>query len=133
MPEDVFDYVADVTRDVNWRTGITSSGIRSDGPIGVGSVGYDGGHNFEAVWRMTVLEPTRVDWEFIEGPLVGRGGYRLEPVGEGTRFTLFADIRPVGAMRLLGPVFGWMARRWNRADVAKLKHILESDQPQPRE
>lgn len=132
-PEDVLEYVTDVARDANWRTGITDSGLRSEGPVGVGSVGYSGGRSFVAVWRITAVEPTRIDWEFIEGPLKGRGGYRLEPVVEGTRFTLVATIRPVGAMRLLGPVFGWMVRRWNRADVATLKRILESDQTPPKE
>jgi hypothetical protein len=126
-PGDVFEYVADVVRDVDWRAGITDSGIRSGGRLGVGSVGYSAGPGFEAVWQVTTLEPTRVDWEFIEGPLKGRGGYRLETVAEGTRFTLVADVRPRGAMRLLGPVFGLMVRRWNRADVGTLKRILESD------
>ncbi len=131
-PEDVYDYVKDPTRDVNWRTGITDSGMRSDGPAGVGSIGYDGGRNFETVWRVTGLEPTRsVDWEFIEGPLKGRGGYRLEPVATGTRFTLVADVEPLGAMRFLGPVFGWMVRRWNRTDVGTLKRVLESEETPP--
>ncbi len=61
-----------------------------------------------------------------EGPFGGTGGYRLEPVGDGTRFTLLADVEPSGVMRLLGPLFGRMGARQNQADVAKLKSILES-------
>jgi hypothetical protein len=34
-PEEVFKYVADATRDVDWRTGIIDSGMRSEGPVRV--------------------------------------------------------------------------------------------------
>jgi hypothetical protein len=126
-PDEVFAYLSDVGNDVNWRTGIVDSGLRSDGPAGVGSVGYARTGKTEAVYRMTALEPpSRVDWEFVEGPLSGRGGYRLEPAENGTRFTLAADVRPSGPMKLLGPVFTWMVRRWNRSDVEALRTILES-------
>ena len=33
-PADVNEYVAGPTRDVNWRTGTTDSGTRSEGPLG---------------------------------------------------------------------------------------------------
>jgi len=127
-PEEVFDYVADVSHDVNWRTGIVDSGLRSQEPVGVGCVGYDATARFETVWRVTRLDPMRVDWEFIEGPLKGHGGYRLEPDADGTRFTLVADVRPSGPMRLLGPLFGWMVRRQTRADIETLRRILESEE-----
>jgi hypothetical protein len=78
---------------------------------------------------VTTLEPARrVDWQFIEGPLKGRGGYRLEPVTQGTRFTLVADVRSTGVLGRLGPIFGWMVGRWNRADVETLRRILESEE-----
>ena len=125
-PEEVFGYVAELGNDVNWRSGIVDSGWRCDGSVGPGSVGYSRASRFESVWRVTTYEPTaRVDWEFTEGPLKGRGGYRLEPVDGGTRFTLVADIKPFGVMRLLGPAFGWMIRRLNRNDVETLRSILE--------
>jgi hypothetical protein len=38
-PEEVYEYVADASRDVHWRTGIVDSGLRSEGPARVGSVG----------------------------------------------------------------------------------------------
>ena len=126
-PRDVWEYLSDVTNDVNWRTGIVDSGLRSEGPVGLDSVGYAGTGKFETVYRVTTWEPyERVDWEFIEGPLAGRGGYRLEPVDGGTRFTLVGDVQPSGAMRLMGPAFGWMGRRQNGNDVEALRGILET-------
>ncbi len=44
----------------------------------------------------------------------------------GTQFTLVSDVEPTGMYKLLGPLFGWMGRRRNQADVEKLRDILES-------
>ncbi len=92
----------------------------------MGSIGYAATVGFETVYRVTTLEHERIDWEFIDGPFCGYGGYRIEPFGEGTRFTLVADIQPSGLMKLLGPLFGRMVRRRNDKDVATLKRLLES-------
>lgn len=125
-PKKIYDYISDVKNDVHWRSGIDDSGWRSDPPWGLGSVGYAKAGKMETVYRITVLVPfKRVDWEFIEGPFVGRGGFRLEAVEAGTRFTLMADIKPLGRMRLLGPLFYWMGKRSNQKDVETLRKILE--------
>ena len=126
--EEIYAYVIDVSNDVNWRTGVERSGLRSDPPIGVGSIGYVAVGDAEATYEVTVVVPNeRVDWELKTGPYQGFGGYRFEPVEGGTRFTLVArDVKPTGALKLLGPVFGWIARRQNQADVEKLRDILES-------
>ena len=126
-PEEVYEYISDVTNDVHWRNDVDDSGWRSDPPVGPGSVGYAKAGKIETVYRVTVLEPAkRVDWEFIEGPFAGRGGYRLEAVEAATRFTLVADIKPHGMMRLLGPLFYWIGRRSNRKDVDTLRKIMEN-------
>lgn len=125
-PHDVFAYVFDARNDVYWRTAVTGSGLRTPGPAAVGSVGFAVAGSVESVYRITSLEPeTSVDWEFVEGPFGGTGGYRLAAVEGGTRFTLTGDVRPTGALRLLGPVFAWLGRRHNRADVERLRSILE--------
>ena len=125
-PEEVFEYISDVRNDVHWRTGIVESDLRSDPPVGSGSVGFARAGKIETVYKITTFEPgKRVDWEFIEGPFKGHGGYRLESTDSGTRFTLVADIKPSGAMRLLGPLFGRIGRRQNQNDVETLRDILE--------
>ena len=78
-------------------------------------------------WRVDSYDPgTSVDWTLLNGPFVGRGGYRLEPTLCGTQFTLVADVEPSGIYKLMGPLFAWMGRRRNQADVEKLREILES-------
>jgi len=128
----VFTYVNDVSNDVYWRTGVTESGLRSDPPLGPGSIGYARAGDTETEYRIvSYIAGESVDWELVRGPFQGRGGYRLEPVDTGTKFTLLADIEPSGVYKVLGPVFGWMGSRRNQADVDKLREILESTPAQP--
>jgi hypothetical protein len=125
--ETVFAYVNDVSNDVHWRTGITGSGLRSDQSLGLGSIGYARVGDEEFEWRVvSYIAGESVDWELLDGPYTGSGGYRLVPVDSGTQFTLVADVEPVGVYKLLGPLFGWIGRRRNQADVEKLRDILES-------
>jgi hypothetical protein len=127
---DVLAYVLDVSHDPDWRTGVIASGMRSEGPMGIGSVGFArgraGGKVLEAVWTVIeYVDGSLARWEFVSGPYAGTGGYVAQPVEGGTRFTLEADVRPTGLLRMLGPLFTLIGRRQNRADVATLKTILE--------
>ena len=123
----VFAYVIDVSNDVHWRTGVTESGLRSGQTLGPGAIGYTRAGDMETGWRVVSYVPGEsIDWELFSGPFLGRGGYRLASVDGGTQFTLVADIEPTGVYRLLGPLFAWMGRRRNQADVEKLRDILES-------
>jgi hypothetical protein len=120
-------YISDVSNDVHWRTGVTESGLYSDGPLGLGSVGYARAGNKETKWKVvSYIAGTSMDWEFVDGPFKGTGGYRLASVESGTRFTLVADLQPSGVYKLMGPLFDWIGRRQNQADVEKLRDILEA-------
>jgi hypothetical protein len=128
---EVFDYVMDISNDAQWRTGIVEAAYTSDPPLGVGTTGFDrvraNGRDMTAVWTTIEYEPgVLARWTFDSGPLEGSGGYICTPVGESTRFTLEASVRPTGALRFLGPIFGLIARRQNRTDVENLKEILET-------
>mgnify|MGYP001822260841 CR=1 FL=1 len=125
--EAVYAYVSDPANDVNWRTGVTESGLITDPPIVLGSEGFVKAGSKVVRWRVTAIEPgSSVDWELTEGPISGFGGYRLEDVGGSTRFTLVANVKPEGAFRLVGPLFARMGRKQNQADVKKLKGLLEA-------
>ena len=123
----VFAYVKDVSNDANWRAGVDESGWRSGEPLAPGTIGYSRAGSQEIEWKVITYVPgERIEWELLNGPFLGRGGYLLEPVEEGTQFTLLADIKPTGLYRLLGPLFPRMGRKQNQADVEKLRGILES-------
>ena len=123
----VFTYVCNLSNDANWRTGVDESGLQSGETLGPGVIGYTLAGNMKTEWRVvSYVTGESVDWELISGPYKGRGGYRLLPVEGGTQFTLVADVEPSGFYKLLGPLFAWIGRRQNQADVEKLRDILES-------
>ena len=125
--EEVSNYVLDVSNDANWRYGVDASGLRSGDSLQVGSVGFTRVGKAEVEWRVLSLLPgERVEWELLNGPFRGRGGYRFKAVGEGTQFTLVSEVEPTGLYKLLGPLFRRIGRRRNQADVEKLRNILES-------
>jgi hypothetical protein len=81
----------------------------------------------EVDWEVLSAVPGEsVDWELLNGPFKGRGGYRFVPVDGGTQFTLVGEVEPTGLYKLLGPLFAWMGRCRNQADVEKLRDILEA-------
>jgi len=55
--ETVFAYLSDVTNDIHWRTGVTESGLRSNRPLGTGSIGYARAGDMEAEWRVVSYNP----------------------------------------------------------------------------
>ena len=123
----VYAYVINLNNDANWRIGLDESGLRQGETLDVGAIGYSRAGDVEVEWRVETIVPGElVEWELLNGPFLGQGGYRLKPVAGGTEFTLLADVKPAGFYKLLGPLFGRMARQRNQADVEKLKEILES-------
>ena len=130
-PAEVFAYVMDVRHDVDWRTGVVEAAFTTDHELGVGSEGFDrvdaNGRQMTSRWVVTeFVAGSHARWELVEGPISGTGGYICELAEGGTTFTLESHVQPTGAYRMLGPVFGWMGRRQNRADVDRLKQLLES-------
>lgn len=128
---EVFDYVMEVSHDAQWRTGIVEAAYTSEGPLGVGTTGFDrisgSGRDTIAAWTAVEYEPgSLARWTFDSGPIEGSGGYICEQAGDGTRFTLESRVRSTGPLRLLGPVFGMVVKRLHRSDVRKLKKILEN-------
>lgn len=125
--DEVSAYVLDVSNDANWRHGVDESGFRSGDSFSPGSIGYTRVGDVEAEWKVLSSSPGQgVDWELLNGPFKGRGGYRFQAVEGGPQFTLVSDVEPAGFYRLLGPLFGWIGRRRNQSDVEKLRNVLES-------
>ncbi|MDX1435182.1 MAG: SRPBCC family protein [Anaerolineales bacterium] len=123
----VVAYVIDLSNDKNWRTGVDETRWADGETMAIGAVGIIRAGNATAEFKIIAYTPDEsVDWEFLSGPIKGRGGYRFVPVDSGTQFTLVADVEPTGLMKLLGPLFARMGRRQNQADVEKLRDILES-------
>lgn len=124
---EVYRYVMDVSNDKHWREGVDESGFRSGDSFSPGSIGYTRAGEVEVQWKILSHQPGEsVDWELLSGPIKGYGGYRFQPIGNGTQFTLVSDVKPSGLYRLLGPLFRRTGQRRNQSDVERLRDILES-------
>lgn len=127
---EVFDYVMEVPNDAEWRTGVVEASFTSEGPVGVGRTGFDriqaNGHEMVQTWTVFEYKPgILAKWTLDSGPVRGSGGYVCEQSGDGTKFTLEAHVKLAGWFRVLGPIFGTLARRQSLADVGRLKALLE--------
>ena len=131
-PEEVFQYVTEVSNEPKWRLKSTGSKLITVGPMRVGSEGYSTAENngklIKAGWKVTeYVEDEYAKWDLTSGPLVGTGGYKVEKVDGGVRVTLVGDVRMPGLGFLMGPVVKIIGGRMNKADVTNLKNILESE------
>ena len=124
--EEVSEYVLDVNNDANWRYGVDESGFRSGDSINSGTVGFTRVGKVVVEWKViSSIRDESVDWELLNGPIKGCGGYRFKSVENETLFTLVSNVEPTGFYKLLGPLFRWIGRRRNQTDVENLREILE--------
>ncbi|MEM7139692.1 MAG: SRPBCC family protein [Actinomycetota bacterium] len=127
---EVFDVIADMSRNPEWQGGMVSCTWTSEPPIGVGST-YDQVASFMGRKILTTFEvteydpPNRIRIESVVStfPLdivrsvAGReGGCTVRAVIRG---------EPGGLMRLMAPMMRRQAQRSIRADYARLKQLLE--------
>jgi uncharacterized protein YndB with AHSA1/START domain len=127
-PETIWAFLTSATNDANWR-GPWLRSVRqvTDGPARVGT-------RYESVYRffgrdetvtteLTELEPpTRMAWRQVgTGSLaVNDGVYLLEPVKDGTQFTVIGTIAATGWRQLIIPAFGSYL---NRAAVQQHRQL----------
>ena len=128
-PEDIWKFISDLSKDTQWREGVNSANWISDPPYHVGSTGL---HIIEGVgdwpWTATALEePHNLAWKVTGGRFEGsQGAYRIEPEGNGSRFTLETQLKRSVVMSLLMPFLKGMLKRQNANDLETLKAILEA-------
>ena len=133
--EEVFDYVADQSNEPAYNPQMVRAQKITPGPVGKGTrfrsavaargrtaemliecTGYD---------RPTLLASTttmrQADISYT---------LTFEPAGAGTRMRWAGQVRPKGALRLVGPLITWLGIRQERRIWANLKTHLETA-PQP--
>jgi hypothetical protein len=129
-PSDVWEFVADLATTPTWRT--TVSSIEPPDRLEVGERFSGTTRLLGRTWQW-VLEVSHVDvgtalgYVVVEGIVKPHVGYRLEPVDDGTRFTMTGGIDQFGfAGRLLKPFALPALRRETAAHLSNLKDLLES-------
>lgn len=128
-PDEVFAYLADFENVPAWNYAIVETRKTSEGPVGIGTR-YRQVRELprpsEETFEITEFEPgTRLSAEGTFGPFPGRFTYILETIPTGTRLTNIVDLRPSGALRLVGGLATSRLRSAVAANLGELKQLLE--------
>jgi uncharacterized membrane protein len=127
----VSGYAADPANAPAWYVNIQSVEWRTPPPMRVGSrlafVAHFLGRRLSYTYEVTDFVPSsRLVMSTAEGPFPMETTYTWEPAGATrTRMTLRNRGEPHGFARVLTPMMRFAMRRANRADLARLKRILE--------
>ena len=128
--QDVFDYLAEGTRNREWRAGVLETS-RTSAADGEGAtyrqvLAGPGGQKFDADYRITAFEPPRrLEFRVTAGPVRPAGVFELSEDGDqSTRVRFSLDLNPSRLMKLMTPV---LARELQRevTQLDNLKAILE--------
>lgn len=127
-PEDIWNFMLDLSNDKQWRTGVIDARLTSAAPVGLGTTGVHRAAfmgNFP--WTITEWEERRVaGWEFTSGLLQGtQGGYRIEPESVGSHVSIFVNLRLSGFAGTLMPLMKLIVPRRLAGDLGKLKALME--------
>jgi len=127
---DVFDYVSDVENNPRWRTAVIETRWLDPGPTKPGRRGEQTskvlGRRYTVMAEVVDWDPPRhVSWATTAGGADVRTQCRVEADGDGCTLTLESEGRFTGAWRVLTPVAAVMLRRQSKADIERLRAILE--------
>jgi uncharacterized membrane protein len=133
-PEEVFGFLSVRTNDPMWMASVTESEwLDPDEPIGVGRRGrmvMKAMGRREFLDEVTVYEPgRRIAHRSVSGPMEIHTACIAEPAGNGCRATVLYEPQrlPGGVLgRMTAPLTARIVRRNFRADLARLKDILET-------
>jgi hypothetical protein len=124
-------YASNPDNAPSWYVNIKAVAWETPPPAMVGSrigfvarfLGNQLAYTYEIV---ELVQDERLVMRTAQGPFPMETTYTWESLDSGaTRMTLRNRGVPSGFSRLVSPLMKWMMRRANRADLARLKHLLE--------
>jgi uncharacterized protein YndB with AHSA1/START domain len=129
-PADVFRYLTDVERAPEWQASAVE--VSPEGAIGVGTrireIRNFLGRRAESTLEVTEYEPgRRFSLRVVLGPLPFEVRHALAPDGEGTRLDWVAETDTSRFPKLAVRMMAGTAERQFKADLERLKRVLEGD------
>ena len=130
-PEEVYAFLADPGNLARWQEDVVEAGDAGDPSLTLGSrvteVRTFMGKHVETTLEVTAAEPGReLSLRTLSGPVRIDVRQVLEPRNGGTRLTVSADVDPGKAFGLAWRLVRKVAERRARADLDRLKAILEA-------
>jgi Polyketide cyclase / dehydrase and lipid transport len=126
-PGDVFDYLTDTTKELEWNPRTRRVEKLTSGPIGPGT-------RFGAEWikgNPAIVEYVKFErstaWTSIARSrcLDAKGEGRISPTEHGSRLVIRTQLRPKGLLALLLPVMRRTMHRREDQNLERVKAILE--------
>jgi uncharacterized protein YndB with AHSA1/START domain len=129
-PADVFRYLTDVEKAPEWQASALE--VSPEGEIGVGArireIRNFLGRRAESTLEVTEYEPgRRFSLRVVSGPLPFEVRHALAPDGEGTRLDWVAETDTSRFPKLAVRMMAGTAERQFKADLERLKRVLEGD------
>ena len=102
---EVFAFVTDFGKSIQWQPGLIEAGLTSSGPAGVGStfkwVSSFMGQKMASGGQITVWNPpNQYEYKLTAGPVPGSGGVTFKAEGNSTVVTQYGDFEPGGFFKL---------------------------------
>ena len=124
-PAQVFEVLADLRRETEWNSRVSSAELLSDEPVGVGS-------RFALVNSGTSYDVTTTTWDPPSRLVFEARGkpdltitYVITPLADGTQLESVLDFRPRGALKVLFFLLAPVIRRDVPRQYASLKALYE--------
>jgi uncharacterized protein YndB with AHSA1/START domain len=132
--ERVAAFAADPDNAPRWYANIRSVEWKTEPPLRVGSgvafVAHFLGRRMAYTYEIVQWDPgKRLVMRTAEGPFPMETTYTWEPLGTGTRMTLRNTGSPSGFGAVTAPLMAAAMRKANEKDLARLKSLLEGDNP----
>jgi uncharacterized membrane protein len=129
--ETVLAFLKNPANDQRWQSWLLEFEQLSEGPVDVGTRFRQDlllvGRRIEQVVEITEHRlDRRICFKVISGPLPLRGCRRVEVVQKGTKVTFTLEGRAKGFPVFMGPVINRAAKKQVKADLRRLKRILEA-------
>jgi uncharacterized protein YndB with AHSA1/START domain len=134
--EEVYAYATDPARFQEWQAGLIEGHLDRPGPPEIGTQCITtrriGGANRVVTSEFTQLDPPRT-WAIrgLDGPIRAAVDVTVEPLAQSrSRLTITVDFEGHGIGKLLVPmIVRPQARREMPVNIAKLKRLIEGEQP----
>lgn len=130
--EEVFAYVGDLEKNVQWTAELVEVKKTSEGPVGVGTtwvaVAQVLGRRIEDTVEVSEFEPSRkYSFKHAAGPIsIEKDEFTFESVTGGTKVTHAVEAEIGGFFRIAEPLVTRMMRRQWETNFAALKDLLEA-------
>ena len=130
---EVFEYVGNVANNPSWRTAVIETRWLDPGPTRPGRRGEQTsrllGRRYTVTAEVVDWEPpVHVSWATTAGGADVRTHCFVQEDRDGCLVTLESEGEFTGVWRLLTPMAAMMLRRQSKADIERLRAILENRQ-----